>query len=185
VTTPSIALAAQVQALTEAVRACCNDPADAVRLLSDLAGYSVTATTGVSAAFTTMQSATAALCRRAALSSLARACGDYTPTSSTDAQATLSAVLALFDAEIQLAADAGQGASYSALRALRSAVANDINTRCARLPQLRQVITAAPTPALALAYRLYGDATRCDELTLRSGAECALFLPTSFEALSQ
>jgi len=221
VSAASDALAASVQAVTEALRVACVDPADAIRALSTLAAYApagamttilpnvasqagiglvtedglpligaqpvsvaIVSTAPIGLAISTLQSAVAALCRRAALTSLARACAGYAPTSSDDAVSVCVAVVALFDAEILVAADAEDDASYQALRQLRTAVVADLVTRAAQLPSLVTVRTAVPMPALALAYRLYRDATRADDLAARSGAQHPAFLPTSFRALS-
>lgn len=180
-------LSAGLFALTEAVRGACADPADAVRLLSELAGYApavAIAAAPIGAAIAAIQSATASLARRAALASLALACADYQPTSQDDALAVRADVTALLDAEIIAAADAGDGTSYAALRTLRAAVIADLTTRGAQLPRLTLVTSPVPMPSLVLSYRLYGDASRADELTARAGAPASLFLPTEFRALS-
>jgi prophage DNA circulation protein len=178
-TTASDTLATAVQAMMEAVRQACSDPADAVRLLSRMAATSDAVAVGtapIGAAIATTSNATASLCTQAALSSLARACAAYQPSSAN--------MTALFDAQILAAANAGQGKVYLALKALRAAIVTDLNTRAAQLPSLTTITTAAPMPSLALAYKLYGDASRATELTARSGAKASLFLPTSFEGLS-
>ena len=174
----SDALVAGVLAVAEALRAACNDPADAIRLLSQLAAPVP------APAATPAQAATAALCRQAALVSLARACAACQLSSADQALAVRAGVAALFDAEIEAVADAGQGALYLQLRALRTAVITDLNARGALLPQLRTVTSAVPMPSLAVAYALYGDATRADDLAARSGAAHPGFLPLSFQALS-
>jgi prophage DNA circulation protein len=184
--TPS-AFVSAVGAFTEAVRACANDTADQVQLLAPLAAYSPTLLIGTSALAVdviALQTAIGAVCRRSALISLSRACAAYQPTSSNDASTLSGNVLPLFDAEVQVAADAGDGLSYGALRDLRSAVANDLATRGATLPALTQVTTPAPMPALSLAFTLYQDATRAEDLIARSAAIHPAFLPTSFEALA-
>ncbi len=172
------ALATRIAAVTEAVRSACSDPADAIRLLSELATFVPTE------ALDPAQVATAALCRGTALVSLARACATCQPTSYDDAIAIRTAVAGIFDAEALAAADAGQGALYLSLRVLRNAVVVDLSTRAAALASLRTVTTPTPTPSLVLAYALYGDATRADDLTARADVPHPGFLPTSFLALS-
>ena len=108
--------------------------------------------------------ATAALCRRAALVSLARACADFAPTSYDDAVEIRDDVADALDAESQVAADAGDVDTYLALRALRTAVVDDLTTRGAQLPRLATFTRAASLPALTLAYQIYGDTTRADDL---------------------
>ncbi|MBV9776717.1 MAG: hypothetical protein JO143_06680 [Acetobacteraceae bacterium] len=150
-------LAAGLNALTESVRAACNDPAEAIRLLYGLAAYApppaVSHATPIGLAVYAAAAATAALCRRAALASLARACADFAPTSYDDAVAIRDDV-----------ADAGDVDTYRALRDLRTAVVNDLTTRGAQLPRLAAFTRRASLPALTLADQLYADTTRADDL---------------------
>lgn len=177
----------QAMALAEAARFSANDPGDQVRLMSALAAFAVAPVPSVAPigqAIGTVQNAIAALCRRAALVSLARACAAYQPTSSNDALAVLQAVAPLIDAEMTAAADAGETTAYSMLRNLLSAVANDLTTRGAQLPALRDVVTRVSLPALALAYELYGDATRADDLIERADPVHPAIMPREFKALT-
>src|SRR6185312_15014823 len=145
------ALAAAVQAVSDAIRAAASDPADQVRLLIDLA------TNGTADA---TDAPTAALCRRATLSSLGQALADYQPSTYDDAIAVRDAVCTVLDAEIIVAGDAADDASYAALRAMRAAAVDLLTTLGAQLPRLVTITTPTPMPALALAYALYGDTTR-------------------------
>ncbi len=187
-TAPDNGLVASVQAAMEALRACCNDPADAVRLLSTLAATpppaTPTSSAPLAAAVGTLQTAMAAMFRRATLTSLARACASYQPTSYDDALSLRSAVIDLFDAEILITADAELDGSYNALRTLRASVAADLIARGSLLARLTTITTLQPTPSLTLAYRLYGDATRADDLAARADCAAPGFLPISFQALS-
>jgi prophage DNA circulation protein len=174
-------------ATAPALRAAALNPSDQIRLMTALSDYYPTppvssATIGQTIA--AAETATAALCRRAALISLARACAAYTPTSYDDAMSLRTQVADLIDAEMLVAADAGDNNAYGALRALRTAVINDLTTRGANLPKLVQVTTKIPMPSLALAYRLYGDATRTDDLVQRADPICPLWMPTSLVAAS-
>ncbi len=187
--TASDALAAACSAVTEAVRAACADPADAVRLLAELAAYTATppassAAAPIGAAMATVTAATAALCRRAALGSLALACADCQLSAYEDAVALLVQVTALIDAEITVAGDAGQDGTFVALRALRAAVVQDLTTRAADLPHLVLITSAEPMPAPALAQRLYQDGSRAADLVARADPVHPAFLPTSFEGLA-
>lgn len=176
-------LAASIAALTESLRATANDPADQIRLLSSLAVFAPAPAPGQVSTIS-LATSTSALCRRAALVSLARACALYQPSSANDAETVELAVTALFDAEITVAADGGDLPTYAALRDLRAAVALDLNTRGAQLPQLVTFTFGVPMPALALAYRLYQDATRSDDLVARADPVHPAFMPTSFQALA-
>lgn len=128
--------------------------------------------------------AVASLARRMALASLAQACISYTPTSREDAQKLLLNILPLYDAEILYCGNFGDMATYGVLRQLRSDVAIDLNTRGGNLPDLVVYKFKKPLPSLYLAYRLYQDATRSDELVARVDPANPLFMPMSFEALS-
>lgn len=176
-----------VAGVAEALRAAAQDPADQVALLSQLAVLPPpvsTDTSPIGASVTAAQTSIAALCRQSALVSLARACADYQPTSSNDAQTVQMSVASLFDAEIVIAADAEDDATYLALRALRTAVVNDLTTRGANLPALVTVTTPEPMPGLVLGYLLYQDATRSDDLIVRANPIHPAFFQTSFAALS-
>ena len=181
------ALAAGVQAVAEAVRLGCADPAHAVVLLAQLASYTPATLTGSDAigqAMTTVEAAVAAACRRAALTSLARAAADYQPNSYQDAIRLRTLVCGLIAAEMLVAGAVPDYPAYSALRALRAAVIDDLTARGGTLARVRTVTAAEPMPALALAYRLYGDATRYDDLVARADPVSPLFMPLTIEALS-
>ncbi len=203
-------LAAAAYAMTEAVRTLATNPADQIRVLSTLQNFNpgiaagtspinaaleviATGTAGqaipstaapVTAAVLTTQTGVAAMLRRTALCSLANAVAVYQPTSSNDALAQLAALVPLFDAEITIAGDLEDDATYLAFRSLRAAVVLDLTVRGASLPALMTVTSGEPQPALTLAYRLYQDASRADELIVRADPVHPLFMPTSFEALS-
>jgi len=181
------AFAASVLALTEALRVSANDPADQIRLMVSLAGFAPAVpmgTAGIGAAMATAAGCTAALCRRAALISLANACAAYQPSSFDDAEALKAQVTTLFDGEVTIAADAGDCATYEMLLRLEAAVAQDLDARGSQLPALMTVTTAVPLPAPVLAYQLYGDATRADDLIARADPPHPAFLPTTLQALS-
>jgi prophage DNA circulation protein len=118
------------------------------------------------------------------LVSLARASASYLPVSYEDAAALRLALTAALDSEITAAGDAGEDATYGALKTLRSAVVQDLTVRGASLPSVVSVVLGLPMPALAIAQRLYCDASRSDEITARSGAVHPAFCPVSFQALT-
>lgn len=181
-------LPAAVQALIEAVRGVAQDPAQQLRILSDFAGYTppqtALSTAPVGAAIATIQAATASLIRASALVSTTNAIAAYNPTSYDDAIATLQRVTGLVDGEIIAAGDAGATSSYLALRALRASVVGDLLSRAATLSRLRTVTSKVALPSLTLAYSLYGDAARSDDLIRRANPISPLFMPLAFQALS-
>jgi prophage DNA circulation protein len=180
-------LAGAVQSVIASMVATIPDPGDQLRLLAVLAAYNpaiVASTAPIGGAAALAQTATAALIRRAACAGLARAAAAYQPTSYNDAMARVDTLTGLLDAEALVAADAGDASSYGALRSLETAVVADLFARGANLPQLVTVTRARSLPALALAYQLYGDATRAPELVARANPVNGLFMPKSFEALA-
>jgi prophage DNA circulation protein len=185
--TASDALVAGITTLAEAVRAVAVDPADQVRLLTELATYATVATGSaapIGMTIAAVETETAAMAQRVALVSLARACAAYQPTSYNDAVELLTTVAAFMETMIVAAADGYHDTTYDALRALRTAVIQDLTARGASLPSLITVTTPQPVAALPLAYRLYGDATRSDDIIARGDPINPCFMPTSFLALA-
>lgn len=180
-------LATAAQALAAALLASAIDPADGVRLLSNLADFTpnaVTSSSVVGMSMAAMQDACGDLFRRAAVVALCRAASTYQPASATDATNLQKGVLQLLDAEILIAGNQGEDMAFSALRTLRAAVVQDLQARAAGLPGTMVVNVPAAMPAPALAQRLYRDPTRADELVTESGAPHPAFLPPGFTVLS-
>lgn len=176
-------------AITEAMRAGITDPAQQVRVLLNLAGFAFTGgqgggSVGVGAAIAIMATAMTAACRRAALVSLARAEATYQPVSYDDAAALRESITAALDAEITIAGDAGQDDTYLALKQVRSAIVRDLTTRGASLPTVVTVSFGVSMPSLAIAQRLYKDASRSDQITAEANTIHPAFCPLSFQALS-
>ncbi|MDK8187781.1 MULTISPECIES: DNA circularization N-terminal domain-containing protein [Sphingomonas] len=171
-----------VATLLAALAAACADPADALRLLTQLLAYtpvSVDAATAPGRAVT-------ALFKLSVTIELTRAAAAYQPSSYEDAFARLVEVTAAIDVAIDAAGNAAQDGLYTALRTLRAAVVEDLRTRGASLAHVRTFTVAAPLPALALAQRLYRNAGRADELVGEAGDACVspLFMPTNIQALA-
>jgi prophage DNA circulation protein len=178
---------ASAQALAAAVLAATVDPADGIRLLSELANFTSdqpTASDAIGLAMFDMQDAAGDLFRRAAVVALARASAAYQPSSYDDAANVRTAVTALLDAEITIAGDQGEDASYNALRSLRTAVIEDLTTRGGSLAPISSFSLRAPLPALMLANVLYRDPARSDELVTQVDPIHPAFMPTQFRALS-
>ena len=174
--------------LADAVLAAITDPADAIRLLLPLAGWvppPVTVRGPLSQEIADAQYALAANLRAAACSALGQAAQSYQPISYQDAQSVRELVCAALDAEAIRVADAGNDATYQALRTLRAAVALDLAVRGANLAVLIEVTTRVPMPALAEAWTLYQDTSRTPSLVASADPAHPLFLPLDFPALSQ
>lgn len=175
-TAPEYATAAQ--GVAAAVLASSQDPATAVQGLQSLAVIDANATTEI-------QSASSDLFRRAAVAAMARASADYQPASYDDAASLRTAVCGALDAEITIAGDQGDDASYAALKTLRAAVAADLTARGADLASMITVTSNEPMPSLVLAQRLYRDPSRADELVIEGNPRHPAFMPIRFRALSR
>ncbi len=79
-----------------------------------------------------------------------------------------------FQDEIAATADAY---TFQALQDLKAAAINDLEARAAKLPEETTTTPNDVMPALVLAYDLYGDATRDEEIALRNDVEHPGFLP--------
>jgi prophage DNA circulation protein len=174
-------------------------PADGIRLVGSLrtAAASTTAhgamvpagapgvTLTSSQAVVVLSSASAALLRRGCVIAQAQLSAQYQPVSRDDAQAVLSVVLASIDAEIAIAGDMGEDDVYNSLRAMRTAVVQDLSGRAASAASVATVSMAAALPAPVLAQRLYRDATRADELVQVADPIHPAFMPMTFQALAR
>ena len=66
---------------------------------------------------------------------------------------------------------------FDSLRDLRIETMRDIDQRAVNKPSLRQVQPPEVMPAAVLAYRLFGDATRGEEIAIRNGVPHPGFVP--------
>ncbi|MEW5904927.1 MAG: DNA circularization N-terminal domain-containing protein [Pseudomonadota bacterium] len=113
------------------------------------------------------------LMQRSGLVVAARAAAQISFASSTDALAVRDSLADRLEAAAETASDD----VYFALMALRAAVVRDIGARAADLARLMQYTPRATIPAVVLAYQLYGDATRADEIVARNHVRHAGFVP--------
>jgi prophage DNA circulation protein len=181
------AICAAAASVPAAIIAAASDPSDQIRLLSALAVYVPpvpTYTDPLGLEIVAAILATAAMLRAQALIALGQATAQYQPASYNDALTTLDSVTGLLDDGATAAANAFQGRTYAALRALRTAVAQDLSVRGAQLPPLVMFDFGAPMPALVLAWRLYADPTRETQIANGAGAINPGFVASPFQALS-
>lgn len=184
----SAALGAAATTLVQSVAATAADPADAIRLLTTLAQYQpddTTTSSQVGVAMATVQTASGALYRRAALAELAVASSTYQPSSSDDAITLRNTISGFLDDEITVAGDAGDDNSYLALLDLRAAVVNDLNTRGAQLASMATYTFNTTMSSLIAAQRIYRDPSREVDLVRQAQPIHPAFMPTSFTALSE
>ncbi|MFV2949666.1 DNA circularization protein [Pseudomonas japonica] len=104
---------------------------------------------------------------RLAAITAARVMADTDWVSRRDAEAAGSETLALIDQQLETGEPINDQV-YNTLVALRVAVATDLRTRTTALPNMSNYTPQATLPALVIAQRLYGDATRTDEICVRN-----------------
>lgn len=175
-------VATGAQAIAQAMQAANPDPGAQVQALLALANFP--AVSQPSAEQTAVNAITTALCRRMALAAAAQSSASYVPTSQQDAANMRDQITTAIEVEMLIAGDAGDDASYFALRDLAAAVAADMAARGASLPRSVTVTFSGPLPSLVLAQRLYQDASREGELVQEANPTSPLFMPQSFQALS-
>ncbi|MCW8918906.1 MAG: DNA circularization N-terminal domain-containing protein [Gammaproteobacteria bacterium] len=96
-----------------------------------------------------------------------------------DAMLSLRRISGLID-DAMLTADDG---TYDALRSVRAAVVAHIREQATDASRLMTYQPVQPQPALAIAYRLYGDANRAEEIVTRNGLPHPGFIDQSITVL--
>jgi prophage DNA circulation protein len=105
-------------------------------------------------------------------------------TSRQDVDALRAALVPPFSAAEEIAADGMAQASFMALIQLDAAVMNFLITSASPLPRMVAYQFAAILPSLVIAYRLYQDASRCDQIVQENKIVHPAFCPTAGLALS-
>ncbi len=105
-------------------------------------------------------------------------------TSRQDVDAALATLNGAFDQAEEYAADNHAPAVYQALIGAHAAAVRDLTTRARPLPNLVTYRFARVMTSHALAQRLYGDASRCDELRAENKIIAPAFCPPVGRALS-
>jgi prophage DNA circulation protein len=114
-----------------------------------------------------------ALVRRVAVANLARVQTDADHASYQDALDARDTVLSRIDDEVEQAVDDD---AIAVLLALRARTAKAIPASGATLPYLITYTPPATVPSLVLAQRLYGDASRADEIVARNSIRHPAFI---------
>ena len=177
-------IAAAAQATIQALQAANPEPMTAINALLELQSDTVTQEQ-TTASLVAANTSAVNLYRRCAVTAAAASTANIKLASSDDAANVQSLICTALDVEIQTAGDAGEDASYLALRALRVGVVLDLRARAATLASTQLVSTPQPVPLLVTAQRLYQDASRYDELLQEALPVHPAFPPTQFRALSQ
>jgi hypothetical protein len=84
----------------------------------------------------------------------------------------------------EIAADAMDSATYQALIGLHAAISNHLVQTALPLPRMLGYIFFEPLPSLVVAYRLYGDAGRADEVRNENKIVHPAFCPPLGKALA-
>jgi prophage DNA circulation protein len=122
---------------------------------------------------------------RFALVEIARILAATTFTSRQDVDAALVRVNAAFVPAEDFAASRFNNTVWRALLSLHGTVVRDLNARARPLPRIVPYAFATRMPLLTLTNRLYGDASRADELLAENRDTVhPLFMPASGRALS-
>ena len=124
------------------------------------------------------------LVRQSALVEVALAVPGLPLASTQDGADLRSAITTAFNAAQTDAGNAGLDDSYTALVELENAVIADITQRMLQLPSLTTYRVPRTFNAITLAWRLYQDAERCDELVDRTASINPAFLPRTGRVLS-
>lgn len=184
-------LAGQVQGVFQTIRTLANTPRDALAALRPLFDFgsgfpAIAPVTPARAAQAANQAALVGLVRQAAAGEAAQCVAQIDFTSYQDAAGIRDDVADLIDGVALTAGDAGDDQAYDALLALRLAVIADVTARGASLARIFAYPHLVVEPALVIAQRLYGDATRDLEIVARNDIRHPGFVPAgiSLELLS-
>lgn len=120
------------------------------------------------------RAATAALVRQLAVAEAAGLLQSADFDSATAAAEARDTVLAAIDSEAEATPD---DALFRELSALAAASTRAVAARSDSLPRIGTVSFSATLPALVVAHRVYGDATRADEIVSRNRVRHPGFVP--------
>jgi prophage DNA circulation protein len=178
----------QAKALVIALRQACADPRDSIRILTTLSSFDQPVLAGTDAIgneIVGLAHNASVLFRQKSAIELAAASADFQPSSQQDANSNALAIGDVLDTVAEEAADRFQDPSYAALSGLRVGVVEDLLARGASLAPVVTREMPRPMPAVTVAYRLYQDAARADDLVARNDPPHPLFLPVTLEALAR
>lgn len=162
-------------ALAEAVRL--SSPTEAVRLLVQLSTFSPIVRSDA-------EKVNLLAIRTSVISSLGFALSEIEPVSSNEAAAMLDVAIPIFDQLILDLSDANVLGVASEVRTLKANVVAFFENLVVTKPEIINVTYNVSLPASVIAYKLYRDATRADELVANNPVTNPLFMPQTVQALS-
>jgi prophage DNA circulation protein len=180
-------MTSSIQDYVSAIASSVVNPADAITILSNMMSVydvPVSGTSTIGSYQDEFRNAIASLCRRSAAARVALASSYYQPISQNDAYDTMNRVTDALDIEISYAGDHGDDDVFLALKRLRAEVVKDLSVRGSSLAVIVQKKYNDTMPALNIAYRLYGDITRTDQVVSFANPVHPAFMPIEFPALS-
>lgn len=121
---------------------------------------------------------------RLCLATEARIIAAMTFVSRQDVDAIKYQMLQPFRDAQEIAADDMDQATFQALIRLNGAVVNHLVSTALPLPRMLNFQFFEPLPSLVMAYKLYDDASRCDELRAENKVVHPAFCPPIGQALS-
>jgi len=145
-------------------------------------GYSATNPTAVQAQNQVNLAAVDSLAQQVAIAEAARSSSQAAYTSADEALAVRETLCDAMDTVAARSSDR----VYVCLADLRAALVLDLGTRAAQLPRLASYPLASTTPALVVAHRIHGDATREADIVARNHVRHPGAVPggTTLEVLS-
>jgi prophage DNA circulation protein len=102
-----------------------------------------------------------------------------------DVEAIIYAIQAPFDKAEEIAADTMDPMDFRAIVELRAAIVNHLVSTARPLPTVLTYWFATPLPSLIISQRLYGDASRYDQIRNENKVVHPAFCPQEGQALSQ
>ncbi|TYL87445.1 hypothetical protein [Bradyrhizobium cytisi] len=121
---------------------------------------------------------------RLCLATQCRVIGSMTFVSRQDVAEIKAELLQPFQDAEEIAADGMDQMTFQMLVALHGAVTNHLVVTARPLPRMTSFEFFEPLPSLVMAYRLYDDASRCDELREENKVVHPAFCPRLGQALS-
>lgn len=185
----SVDLYPALQAAISALLGCCATAADQINLMLDLIGFTpppiLVGADTIGGEVASVAAMTAAMIRILALHALAGATAIYEPTSQQDAITLRNTVADALQAEMLTVSAWFDDADFAALNQDRLAVVEDLNARGSTLQPVITVTETMNRPASVIAYMLYQDASRADDLITRNDPINPLSMPLVIEALAE